>query len=117
MTLLHLKIIKCQLMHWQQNGWQKVNDARTVWSAKSGDGSRAAGSHASCEQSINHFILRKNKMKLKGSAVCIGTEKNILFVSALIHVCMHLVTMNRNNRSVEAHIVLQPISFDNFPNI
>lgn len=59
-------------MHWQQNVWQKVNDARTVWSVKSRDGSRAAGSHASCEQSINHFILRKNKMRCKGSSLCTG---------------------------------------------
>lgn len=102
MTLLRLKIIKCQLMHWQQNGWQKVNDARTVWSVKSGDGSRAAGSHASCEQSINHFILRKNKMRRKGSSLCTGREKNILFVSVLIHVSVHPVTMKRNNRSVKS---------------
>lgn len=59
-------------MHWQQNGWQKVNDARTVRSVKSRDGSRAAGSHASCEQSINHFILGKNKMRCKGSSLCTG---------------------------------------------
>lgn len=102
MTLLHLKIIKCQLMHWQQNGWQKVNDAGTVWSVKSGDGSRAAGSRASCEQSINHFMLRENKMRCKGSSLCTGREKNFLFISVLIHVSVHLVTMKKNNRSVKS---------------
>lgn len=31
-------------------------------------------------QSINHFVLRKNRARLKAVAGCIGTEENILFV-------------------------------------
>ena len=63
-TLPHRKIIKCHPGSWQPNGWQEVNDADTVWSVESGDGSRAAESHASGEQSINHFIQRKVKWDL-----------------------------------------------------
>lgn len=40
-------------------------------------------------------------MRHKGSSLCTGREKNILFVSVLIHVCVHPVTMKRNNRSVK----------------
>lgn len=111
MTLRRLKIIKCQLRHWQQNGWQKVNDARTVYSVRSRDGSRAAGSRASCEQSINHFVLRKNKAKLKGSChVYRYRGKHLICKAPLIYVCMCLATMIRNNKPVKVHIVCRPIS-------
>ena len=60
-TLPRRKIIKCHSGSWQPNGWQEVNDADAVWNVESGDGSRASQSHASCEQSINHFIQMKVK--------------------------------------------------------
>lgn len=111
MTLRRRKIIKCQARHWQQNGWQKVNEARTVWSVRSRDGSRAAGRHTSCEQSINHFALKKNKAQRKGRChVYRYRGKHLICKVSLIYVCMRLAAMIRNNRPVKVHIVLQPIS-------
>ena len=62
---------------WQPNGWQEVNDADSVWSVEGGDGSRAAQNHASCEQSINHFIQRKGEMRLDGNTVWVPTAVDI----------------------------------------
>lgn len=64
-------------MSWQPNGWQKVNDANSAWSVQSRDGSRAAQSHTSCEQSINHFIQRKSEMRFDGNTVWEPPEVDI----------------------------------------